>query len=234
MTGKDKTEKAVHLGLDTWICCPSVSAGSEDASGLTIDSAGRSRCAFCSIPDPDARHLNDTHNFQSCDGKPLSERTFYRKDHFSQHLRVVHNTKMTAELEKRSRQKLAEVLSRCGFCGVGMRTWQERVDHIAKHYRDEGRSMADWVGDWGFEPAVLGMVERAVVPGQGQGQAQMLLVQGQNLLLPESEAPPKSNWGFTVAKGGGGGLTLAQGMQDDPVIWDDLELPEMPTSLEIW
>ena len=56
-----------------------------------------------------------------------------------------------------------EIRSRCGFCGIVMDTWTIRVDHLAEHFKN-GKSMADWKGDWGFEGPVLEMVENSIPP----------------------------------------------------------------------
>ena len=44
-----------------------------------------------------------------------------------------------------------------------MTTWSQRVDHLAEHFKT-GKTMADWDGEWGFDPAILKIVESAVPP----------------------------------------------------------------------
>jgi len=56
-----------------------------------------------------------------------------------------------------------EIRSRCGFCGIVMDSWTIRVDHLAEHFKG-GKSMADWKGDWGFEPQVLDIIENGMPP----------------------------------------------------------------------
>ena len=146
-------ENAVHLGLDTWTCCP---------FGGSVNSAIGRFCAFCDELEPDANHL-ESHKYSACDGKPEAERTFFRKDHFSQHLRVVHQCKMDAKIEQRAKVNMSDVRSTCGFCGTGLGTWSERTDHLAAHFR-VGARMTDWRGGWGFEPQVQALVERASLP----------------------------------------------------------------------
>ncbi|KAF3039187.1 hypothetical protein E8E12_006709 [Didymella heteroderae] len=51
----------------------------------------------------------------------------------------------------------------CGFCGLKMNTWEERVDHLAAHYK-EGRTMACWQGDWGLDDRHLRLLENAIPP----------------------------------------------------------------------
>ncbi|KAF5487348.1 Homeobox protein 4 [Colletotrichum siamense] len=51
----------------------------------------------------------------------------------------------------------------CGFCGAKLETWAERGDHLADHFKN-GSTMTDWQGDWGFEPAVMEMLDNAMPP----------------------------------------------------------------------
>lgn len=58
-------EQTIHMPEELWICCP--------RTGEFPD-----RCPFCEKANPSPSHLAD-HNYLSCQGKPLSERTFGRK-----------------------------------------------------------------------------------------------------------------------------------------------------------
>jgi hypothetical protein len=44
-----------------------------------------------------------------------------------------------------------------------METWIDRVHHLADHFKT-GKTMADWKGDWGFEPHILELVENSIPP----------------------------------------------------------------------
>ncbi|KAJ4864631.1 homeobox KN domain-containing protein [Trichoderma breve] len=112
--------------------------------------------------NPDDAHV-ESHNHSACQERSLEERTFYRKDHLNQHLRLVHNVKFMEWAMKLWRVATPEIRSRCGFCGIVMDTWTIRVDHLAEHFKT-GYSMADWKGDWGFEVPVLDMVENSIPP----------------------------------------------------------------------
>jgi hypothetical protein len=61
------------------------------------------------------------------------------------------------------KSEAAAIRSRCGFCNVCLDTWAERVEHLAEHFK-QGKTMAAWHGDWGFEPDVLDMVENSMPP----------------------------------------------------------------------
>ncbi|KAI9786555.1 MAG: hypothetical protein M1816_007879 [Peltula sp. TS41687] len=147
-------EKSLHLSLERWTCSPMGGA-------VALDS--QSVCVYCNAINPTPDHLA-THNHQQCQDKHINERIFYRKDHLRQHLRLSHNNcqfeSKTMESWKSSPQ---EVKSRCGFCDQVCTTWLERVDHLAGHFR-EGAQMANWKGDWGFDPHVVDVVENAMPP----------------------------------------------------------------------
>jgi hypothetical protein len=56
-----------------------------------------------------------------------------------------------------------EVRSRCGFCGENLNTWDERVEHLAEHFK-LGLTMAEWTGDWGFDDAIVHTLENSIPP----------------------------------------------------------------------
>ncbi|KAM3088387.1 hypothetical protein ACMFMG_000032 [Clarireedia jacksonii] len=148
-------EKSLHLSLERWICCP---------EGPTQFSAETNQptCVYCSLPNSSKDHA-EMHNHSSCAERPLGERTFYRKDHLRQHLHLVHNVKFVPWSMESWKAITPDIRSRCGFCGIIMESWTTRVDHLAEHFK-AGRSMADWKGDWGFEPQILNIVENGMPP----------------------------------------------------------------------
>lgn len=145
-------EKTLHLALDQWICSP---------HGGIIRADGQSICAFCRHPNPTEDHL-ESHDYSTCQEKTIQERTFYRKDHLNQHLRLMHNVSLGAWMES-WKSTISEMKSRCGFCSATLQTWKERVDHIAGHFK-AGTEMTEWKGDWGFEPHIQKMVENSMPP----------------------------------------------------------------------
>jgi hypothetical protein len=148
-------EKSLHLSLERWVCAPSGPHVLNPENGLMS-------CVFCGEANPDDAHI-ETHNHSACQERTLDERTFYRKDHLNQHLRLVHNVKFADWSMKSWKVATPQIRSRCGFCGIVMDTWSFRVDHLAEHFKS-GKSMADWKGDWGFEAPVLDMVENSIPP----------------------------------------------------------------------
>ncbi|KAA8651527.1 putative homeobox and C2H2 transcription factor [Aspergillus tanneri] len=145
-------EKSLHLALEKWTCSP--------FGGVAfID--GANRCVFCMAINPDNDHL-ESHNYSCCQEKTPTERTFYRKDHLNQHLRLMHNVKFHSSMDK-WRSNTCEIRSRCGFCGSILTTWKGRTDHLAAHFKN-GADMTQWQGDWGFDPLVQSLVENAMPP----------------------------------------------------------------------
>ncbi|KAF2636361.1 hypothetical protein P280DRAFT_156173 [Massarina eburnea CBS 473.64] len=132
-------EQMVHMPEELWVCCPRTGNFPE-------------RCPFCSERDPSTSHLAD-HNYTSCQSKPLSERTFSRKDFFLQHINQEHKVspgqkplRLTELLEawrhplplKQGHQAL-----HCGFCGITFKTYKDRMEHVARHF-GQGLDMMSW------------------------------------------------------------------------------------------
>ena len=145
-------EKSLHLALERWTCCP---------IGGVVERAWVVQCVFCFMPNPTHEHL-DGHNFSLCNEKTLAERTFYRKDHLRQHLKLLHDVKFDISMES-WKTMTDEIKSECGFCPQHFTSWQQRVDHLAAHFKN-GMDMAGWQGGWGFEPHVEKLVENSIPP----------------------------------------------------------------------
>jgi len=148
-------EKSLHLSLERWVCSPNGPQAFNPENG-------QMSCVFCAHPNPDEAHI-DSHNYSACQERTIGERTFYRKDHLRQHLKLVHDTKFMSWSMEQWKVTTPEIRSRCGFCGIVMDTWSGRVDHLAEHFK-KGKSMADWRGEWGFDPPVMDMVENSIPP----------------------------------------------------------------------
>ncbi|KAH6633661.1 hypothetical protein C7974DRAFT_433607 [Boeremia exigua] len=149
-------EDSVHALRTTWICC--------DTKNLPLQS-----CPFCGHMHPDDAHMA-THKYEQCRSKPEAQRTFYRRDHFVQHLHHIHfaNAKHPSvrvgcqarllaseghnfgckDLSLKWRRfgapmKKDDPMLHCGFCGKIPKDWSERCEHIAEHLaaRDLTRSV---------------------------------------------------------------------------------------------
>ncbi|KAJ5598155.1 hypothetical protein N7537_008239 [Penicillium hordei] len=147
-------EKSLHLSFEKWIC-------SRDGS-VVPDTNGGTLCTFCGEASPNEQHLRD-HNAVECSERSVEERTFYRKDHLRQHLRLVHAVDYSEELMKTWNISKEDIKSRCGFCGISMTSWIYRANHLGQHFK-AGKTMADWEGDWGFDDHVSEIVENAMPP----------------------------------------------------------------------
>ncbi|KAL9060778.1 MAG: hypothetical protein Q9162_000482 [Coniocarpon cinnabarinum] len=144
-------EKSLHLNFEKWVCCPN---GPIEQDSLNQ----RSTCAYCRHPNPDMAHV-ESHDHSACLEKGLSGRSFTRKDHLRQHLRLVHSVAMHDSMD--NWKVVPEIVrSRCGFCDAAFTTWDDRAGHLAKHFR-EARTMAEWSGGWGFDPEVEAQVADA-------------------------------------------------------------------------
>jgi hypothetical protein len=148
-------EKSLHLSLERWVCSPDGGKALNPENGFIC-------CVFCGESNPDNAHI-ESHNCSSCKERTLEERTFYRKDHLRQHLKLVHDVKFLSWSMDKWRVSTPSIRSRCGFCGIVMDSWTFRVDHLAEHFKT-GNTMADWKGDWGFDAPVLQMVENSIPP----------------------------------------------------------------------
>jgi Homeobox KN domain len=145
-------EKSLHLSLEKYICAP---LGAIIAS----PSRGETTCVFCGESNPTTEHL-DIHNYRECCEKSIAGRTFYRKDHLSQHLRLVHGCKLIPSMDS-WKSEATYIRCRCGFCGEEFTSWTERCDHLAKHFRS-GAKMRDWKGCRGFDENVATLVKNAM------------------------------------------------------------------------
>ena len=149
-------EKSLHLPLEKWICALLGPRAMNEALGEQC-------CVYCGETTPDDAHIK-AHHYPACQERTIEERTFHRKDHLVQHLRLVHGVEFAEWSMARWMLPIPDVRSRCGFCGTIMNTWLERTDHLAEHFRS-GVTMASWHGDWGFDDSVTRLVETAIPPG---------------------------------------------------------------------
>ncbi|KAL2075103.1 hypothetical protein VTL71DRAFT_45 [Oculimacula yallundae] len=148
-------EKSIHLPLEKWMCSPH---GSVDVNSATNEVT----CAFCGIVEPSPEHILG-HRYAACALRSVAERTFYRKDHLRQHLRLMHvNCPLIPSME--SWKSVNVIRSRCGFCHVVLDTWEDRVEHLAEHFLDGVSVAEDWDGDWGFSEEISNMLEKASLP----------------------------------------------------------------------
>lgn len=143
-------EKTLHLSLERWLCSP-------DGPRAINPDTGQLECVFCGKSEPTDSHI-DSHNPNSC-----QERIFNRKDHLKQHLHLVHKSKLVDAVTKGWKTSTPTIRSRCGFCGTHLDSWNDRVEHLADHFK-MGKTMSSWTGDWGFDDAITDTLENAIPP----------------------------------------------------------------------
>lgn len=148
-------EKSLHLSLEKWICAPL-------GPVITDQESGSKKCVYCDLNNPSSDHL-DSHNHRQCEEKGLDARTFYRKDHLRQHLRLFHGCDVMIPSTESWKSVANTINSRCGFCGMRFTTWTDRVDHITAHFK-AGALMKEWKGCRGLDPSVAAQVTNAMPP----------------------------------------------------------------------
>ncbi|OJJ08647.1 hypothetical protein ASPVEDRAFT_144776 [Aspergillus versicolor CBS 583.65] len=148
-------EKTLHLSLESFTCAPF-----GPVYRNTTDTADH--CIFCDEPNPTEAHM-EGHRFTGCQKRPSNFRTFYRKDHLIQHLRLIHGVTHVLPVIETWKSQIQHINSRCGFCSKTFTLWSERNDHIAQHFRD-GALMKDWQGCRGLDAPVALGVENAMPP----------------------------------------------------------------------
>lgn len=134
-------EKSLHLKLENWACAPY-------GGSVVLPSTGRAHCAYCNRLDPTQGHLNQ-HNHGLCQQQI---RTFRRKDHLLQHLRLFHHLD-TMPLIDDWKRAATDFSSRCGFCGGRMSNWDERADHLPF---TSGKAVP-----WPTGKAIMGSLQRS-------------------------------------------------------------------------
>ncbi|KIW69093.1 hypothetical protein PV04_04988 [Phialophora macrospora] len=119
-------EEALHAPPRVWVCEPSAFLYGE------IISDG---CPFC-WPSP---HLTLCyHHSEECWERPEKDRTYFRKDAFVQHLRLMHQYFHPVRRVETYSGREVDVPSAhliCPFCDTANATWQERVEHVAEHFK---------------------------------------------------------------------------------------------------
>lgn len=138
-------ERAVHMPeLDTYTC----SSPLQMMENMQTWRFGQPEpeCSLCGHPSPDQDHLA-AHDFESCAERPVSQRTFSRKDHFWQHLSKYHGCRKWEgwELDLNLWRKQHDTFqSYCGFCNATMGSWTARLSHLAEHFKS-GLTMENWL-----------------------------------------------------------------------------------------
>jgi hypothetical protein len=144
-------ETCVHLVPKYWVCAPD---GPIDPKN--------NLCVYCGGLSLPASGSCATACAHSCTEKDIGARMFVRKYNFREHLKRVHNTGLwrdSFETWLRKDDRLPGH-SRCGFCTATFGSWQDRNNHIARHF-EAGFLMEHWKGDWGLSPRWMQRLNRS-------------------------------------------------------------------------
>ncbi|KAI1747890.1 hypothetical protein F4782DRAFT_519247 [Xylaria castorea] len=129
-------EVSAHAPQFQWVCGLDMPANPRD----------RTICPICAIA---AQRGTDsvacTHRLDECWEKPTSQRAFFRRDAFKQHIRVFH-CKGDSKLLSGDGINLDEWMEEidtgkydltCHFCGFTCETWGKRASHLIEHFNDK-------------------------------------------------------------------------------------------------
>jgi hypothetical protein len=112
------------------------------------DSEGNMRCAYCGQQDPTRDHVREEHRtcLRYCREKSFCEHVVFRRDHFNQHFLKVHPTLNPENYAVNFYFKVTDSVfpRRCSFCNSQFSDWKNRIDHIAKHFKEEEKCMREW------------------------------------------------------------------------------------------
>ncbi|MCJ1351241.1 MAG: hypothetical protein MMC33_001224 [Icmadophila ericetorum] len=119
--------------------------------GTTVTVEGTRQCAYCEEVDPADDHAETQHrkHWVACQGNRYGfcDKSFYRKQHFKQHFKTVHSHLQASSYEESSHFSIKSDFSKyCGFCrkANSLSTWKDRINHIAEHFKVQGKHMRDW------------------------------------------------------------------------------------------
>jgi hypothetical protein len=131
-------ETTVHVPQSEWIC-------NHPGVKLLPD-----ECPYDLSLFPTTEHMN-MHRHDLCTNRPIEARTFYRRDHLVQHLKLVHRIEDTCVMAgtiESWRSSVKPLLPdnpalHCGFCGKCSSDWNTRGSHVGEHFK-AGKNIEDW------------------------------------------------------------------------------------------
>jgi hypothetical protein len=112
----------------------------------TVSVKGILTCSSCGVQNPDMSH-SDPQYIPCHDWKTFKGRVFFREDHFREHFRKVHHDSISAreQLARAHFRVDSQFPRECGFCNTfQIESWESRVDHMADHFKVDGKDMKDW------------------------------------------------------------------------------------------
>ncbi|KAF2845849.1 hypothetical protein T440DRAFT_254748 [Plenodomus tracheiphilus IPT5] len=155
-----RSHEAKHRPRPTWICLrygARLALHPDARNDSSSKAPEHTVCAFCMEPNPSDEHLLHKHRIVECMARPLSARTYGKRNMLVQHCKWVHGTKALSDLALstwENEEKADEIKSWvCGFCKGKFTWWPHRQAHVAKHLK-AGLRRVDWkYGTVPFEDA---------------------------------------------------------------------------------
>jgi hypothetical protein len=141
----DRHESSIHYPQDVWICCNTMDIFSFLEMSIQPEEAN--------VGNPQVLESQNLRQiFSQCIVKNETNRSFYRKDQFIQHLRQCH-LKQSSAIKENEARRLWEILTatwmrkvtyasweaaglHCSLCDVSFDTWAGRKQHFARHFMD--------------------------------------------------------------------------------------------------
>lgn len=119
-------EESQHLQRRKWVCMRA-------SVPITDPSVP---CIFC-VAGSETQFFGCTHRAVECAARPVEERSFARRDHLTQHIKLFHNTSVDDYVLSKWEVEIPcfERTWKCGFCGLFLLGWNRRAAHIATHFR---------------------------------------------------------------------------------------------------
>jgi len=106
------------------------------------DPDGIPLCTSCWSPFEDDNAVK-MYNLQCASAQEFGT-TFVRKDHLRSHLRTKHDMlNLPSQAEAWTYDLMSAWPRECGFCGIRLSTWNERVNHLEEDFK-KGFTMASW------------------------------------------------------------------------------------------
>lgn len=92
----ERHEETLHHPREAWICCKGQHAPSFQETIMEYQGPNMGRCPLCTskVDAHLLEHLAKSHRFQQCMERPVSDRTFFRKDQLSQRLQTYHKCRI--------------------------------------------------------------------------------------------------------------------------------------------
>lgn len=125
---KRHEESGKHWPQQRYMCteCPTPST----------DSLGNPACGFCLVSFSQLGTSRSAHYLQ-CTVAMRKAKTFQRCDKLFAHLRITHGMVNPSQQAAASKFSLNTQWPRqCGYCDIIFQTWEERMEHLAEHFKE--------------------------------------------------------------------------------------------------